>query len=63
MDSGFLPDGKGGWAITIRQSLLGILFDKGVGLGPKCGGQHPAGAVTGNLGQWIRDRSGLVQAG
>src|SRR6056297_3208813 len=45
----------------IRKSLFGMLSNESIRFGPKRGGQHPAGPVPGDRGQWIRDRSKLVQ--
>lgn len=45
----------------IRQELLGILIDKGVGFGSKRRGQHPVRPVPRNLGPRIVARFRLTQ--
>ena len=46
---------------AIRQDLLGMLRDEGVGFGPKCCGQHAARSIPGNLGQRIIHSFRLTQ--
>jgi hypothetical protein len=48
---------------AVRQRLLGMLRDEGVGFGPQRRRQHPPGAVARDLGQRIVHGSGLVKRG
>ena len=47
----------------IRQGLLGMLRDEGVGLGVERGRKHAPGPVARDPGQRVLPRSGLVKRG
>ena len=46
---------------AVRQDLFGVLRDKGVGLGPQRGSQHPACPVASDLGQRVLNRFRLTK--